>query len=159
MKIIWAPNPLRTVVELEDADLWLLRESMQMQMDHDEPSWMNELHDDYVAALRGTHVGDCTCVPCSCLKCHAEGYLGINTIPGLGKHLAYKVNAAFGPDGERTIDEAIEYLANYDPKPTSPMWDGRLELWESCLPRWRDEASRAHAWLIEHRVRLTVGAS
>lgn len=155
MKITWAQNPLRSVVELDDADLWWLREAMEMDRDDDaSPSWMNKLHDAYVEALRDVHVGDCTCVPCSCLKCWAESYLGIDTMPGLGKSLAYKVDAAFGDTDERTIDEAIKWLANYDPKPTSPMWDGKEKLWESCLPRWRDEARQACAWLVAYRDRL-----
>src|SRR6185369_3125953 len=50
---------------------------------------------DYVVELAGEHSGDCVCFPCSCVKCHAESLLGVDTIPGLGKHSAYKVGAAF----------------------------------------------------------------
>lgn len=37
-------------------------------------------------ALSDTHGGDCTCVPCSCIKCHAEDIAEVDTLPGLGKH-------------------------------------------------------------------------
>lgn len=153
MRILWSPNPLRTVVELDAGDCWALREAMEADRDDDaSPAWMNDLHDAYVAALRDTHVGDCTCVPTSCLKCWAEGYLGIDTMPGLGKYLAHKVDAAFGRNNERSLDEAIAYLAGYGPKPTS-RWDGKMEIWNANLPRWRDEARQAHAWLAEYRKR------
>lgn len=152
MKINWAANPLRTVVELNDGDRWALREAMQEDLvSESDDAWMNQFHADLETALSETHVGDCTCVPCSCTKCHAEHYLGIDTMPGLGKHLAYKVDHAFR--GDRTIDEAIAALANYDPQPESPMWDGKRELWDSCLPRWREEAAQAHTWLVAYRLR------
>lgn len=38
----------------------------------------------YLEELQGYHVGDCTCVACSCSKCHAESILGIDTILGIG---------------------------------------------------------------------------
>lgn len=151
MKITCTPNPLRTIVELDDADRWWLREAMLLDMDPEDAQhlkWMNDLHSEYEAALRDIHVGDCTCVPCSCLKCWAEGYLGIDTMPGLGKHMAYKVDAAF--DLGRSLDEAIDVLANWDPSP-SPMWDGKLAIWEANLPRWKEEAAQAHAWLVRYR--------
>ncbi len=156
MKITWTPNPLRSIVELDDADRWWLREAMQE--DHGaqvNTAWLNEAHASYEAALRDTHDGDCLCIPSSCLKCQAEGYLGINTTPGLGKHLASKINFAFGEafssDRERTLDEAIAVLSHYNPEPTSPMWDGRHDLWDACLPRWMEEAGRALAWLVGYR--------
>lgn len=37
-------------------------------------------------ALTSTHGGDCTCVACSCIKCHAEQLAEVDTLPGLGKH-------------------------------------------------------------------------
>lgn len=50
----------------------------------------------------GTHCGDCTCMPASCGKCHAEELLGINTIKGIGKHELYKIDGLFMRMGRRT---------------------------------------------------------
>lgn len=98
----------------------------------------------YLESLQSCHVGDCTCVPCSCSKCHAESILGIDTIKGLGKHSAYKIDNAFGKGNEKSIDEAIESLANYDPKAN---WEG----WEAHAPRWNAEAKAAHEWLVAYK--------
>lgn len=105
---------------------------------------VQELFEYYMADLAGPHVGDCTCVPCSCTKCHAEDILGINTIKGLGKHSAYKVDSAFGKNNERSIDEALEHLKNYVPKAD---WAG----WEAHADRWTKEAKAAYEWLLAYR--------
>lgn len=93
------------------------------------------------------HVGDCTCVPCSCEKCRVEYILGIDTIKGLGKHAAYKIDAAFGKDNERSIEEAIEYLKNYRENFEEPEWDG----WEAHYERWMKEAESAYEWLVKYK--------
>ena len=36
--------------------------------------------------LLSTHCGDCICVACTCMKCWAEQFLGIDTTKGLGKY-------------------------------------------------------------------------
>ena len=42
---------------------------------------IDEMANYYLNDLEnGYHVGDCTCVPCSCSKCHAEYLIGIDTI-------------------------------------------------------------------------------
>ena len=106
----------------------------------------------YIEELQGWHCGDCTCVPCSCSKCHAEDLLEINTIKGLGKHSAYKIDSAFsdgkdenGKNKQHTdINRAIEYLKNYEPKAD---WNG----WEAHVPRWKKEAEHAYNWLVEYK--------
>lgn len=106
---------------------------------------IDELLNYYLEDLKGPHGGDCTCVPCSCSKCHAEGMLGIDTIQGLGKHSAYKINDAFeGLFGERTIDQAIKKLEHYKPKAA---WKG----WEAHADRWKAEAAHALEWLKKYR--------
>lgn len=159
MEIRWTPNPLRTVVVLNDADRWWLREALVLDCPSDvesEPSWANRFYAALEDALRDIHVGDCTCDPCSCLKCHAEAYLGIDTTPGLNKWLGHKIADAFDTKPERTLDEAIAVLANYAPAPSFPMWEDKMDLWNSCLPSWREEARQAHDWLIRYRDRLTA---
>ena len=113
---------------------------------------VDEMFQYYMDDLASYHVGDCTCVPCSCTKCHAEDLLGINTIKGLGKHAAYKVDAAFGKDNERTIDEALESLRSYNPTRPADMsgWD-KVGGWDKHLPRWKTEATSAYDWLLNYR--------
>lgn len=109
----------------------------------------------YLEALEECHSGDCTCVPASCSKCFAEDLLGINTIEGLKKHSAYKVDSAFGSiQNPVSIDEAIENLKNYEPKfnPNDKTgWKGKEDLFNSCIPRWKQEAQDAHDWLKKYR--------
>lgn len=110
---------------------------------------VTELHDYLLNALMAPHCGDCTCVPCSCDKCAAEGILGIDTIKGVGKHSLYKIDSAFGKLSERTIDEAIAELANYNPV-MSGNWTDQTEF-NKHLPRWKEEAKSSHDWLVNYR--------
>lgn len=109
------------------------------------------LQEHYIQELMGFHIGDCTCVPCSCSKCHAEGLLGINTLKGLGKHSAYKIDGAFGKNNERSIDEALESLKNYSTEPPADLtgWD-KVGDWEKHVPRWTAEAKAAYEWLKQY---------
>jgi len=103
--------------------------------------------------LKQGHIGDCTCVPCSCLKCHAEHALGICTIAGLGNHEASKINGAF--EGSKTIDEALWTLT----KPIT--YEDRHSAWEKYsredyekhIPRWEQESYNALRWLTQYRVK------
>ncbi len=94
------------------------------------------------ALTEEAHCGDCTCVPMTCSKCLAEEWMGIDTTKGLRKHPANKMNGAFAED--RSINEAIEYLANYEP---TASWEG----WEAHADRWKAEANNAHEWLVAYR--------
>lgn len=110
--------------------------------------YVDEMCNYYVNSLLDIHLGDCTCVPCSCDKCHAESLLGIDTIKGLGKHEGSKVFSAFdmkpgGVDG-RTLDEAIVCIEQYKP---SADWEG----WEAHAERWEREAKNALEWLKAYR--------
>lgn len=111
------------------------------------------LLEHYLADLQACHVGDCTCVACSCSKCQAEVLLGIDTMPGLGKHSARKIDGAFGKDNEKTIEEAIDSLANYQINPedfTGEAWK-KLGGYEQYVPRWTAEAKHAHDWLVKYK--------
>jgi hypothetical protein len=108
-----------------------------------------ELFDLFVAELRGPHVGDCTCVPWSCMKCRAEELLGINTIAGLGKHPAHYIESAF-LDG-RDIDAAIAYLDGYRPVRTGAWLRHPQEEFDQHVPRWTADAKHAAEWLRNYR--------
>lgn len=113
-------------------------------------SYIDGMHASYLDALVGWHVGDCTCVAMSCSKCHAESVLGIDTLPGLGKHEANMIEGAFGVDGD-DIESALESLRNYDPDARCMWKTEHPELFASAVPRWRQEAARAYKWLLEYR--------
>lgn len=111
----------------------------------------DEMLNYYLAELQSNHVGDCTCVPCSCGKCHAEDILGINTIQELGKHSAYKIDAAFGKHNERTIDEALESLSNYRPIKGEAWAKYSQDDFDKHIPRWIAEAKKAYDWLVAYK--------
>lgn len=111
---------------------------------------VDDLTNYFIEELQSSHVGDCICVPCSCSKCHAEELVGIDTIPGLRKHVAYKINGAFGKENERTLDEAIAYLEAYEPKAD---WEG----WEQYIPQWKEEAKEGAEWLKAYKARHFSG--
>lgn len=110
------------------------REPMESAIDQRSEWMLESLHEE--------HLGDCVCQPCSCSKCHTESMLGIDTIEGLGKHAACYISGAFG-DG-RTIDQAIDILDAYDPKPDGTWKDG----W---LAKWKTDHQAAAEWLRAYR--------
>lgn len=111
----------------------------------EDVAWTPELDQDAAdleAELRKSHDGDCTCQPCSCLKCRAEGLLDVDTIKGLGKHEALYIQMAFKEAS--TLNSAIEWLACYVPT-VKAGWEGPY------LERWGQEAKRAGQWLVQYR--------
>lgn len=68
--------------------------------------------------LMDAHCGDCVCVPASCVKCYAEGLLGISTVEYISTSSAYRISTAFyEKDGNcSTCEEAITYLKNHPPE-------------------------------------------
>lgn len=128
----------------------------------DGPSKLDQRADvllvHFVHELSSNHVGDCTCVACSCSKCHAESIIGINTIEGLGKHAAHKIAGAFGRQNEASLEGAIESLRTYNPKPPADpaAWE-KVGGFDQHVPRWKEEAASAHDWLVKYRDRLAAG--
>lgn len=102
-----------------------------------------------VPSLSDAHVGDCTCVPCSCTKCHAESMLGINTIKGLGQHSAYKVDNAC--KASATLSEAIVKLQEYEAFRDGAWLTRPEEEFARYIPRWKNEAAWAAKWLQEYQ--------
>lgn len=88
--------------------------------------------------LEGTHCGDCTYNPWSCGKCAAEEELGVYTIRGLNGAGASWVQSAF--DNVDRLEDAIEWLREYDVRAKS-------EGYEEHIPRWERERLEALAWL------------
>jgi len=99
----------------------------------------------YVEALTEVHGGDCTCIPASCMKCHAEEMLGIDTAP-YSKHTGNSIQSAFSKPGT-TLDEAIEVLRT----PIEPQ-----KGYEQHLARWNVQRAQALIALLEHQKMLSV---
>lgn len=118
---------------------------------------VEELLTHYVEELVRPHCGDCICFACSCSKCHAETLLKINTIPGLGKYSASRIETAFKDN--RTIDQAIEHLRTYNPvRPKGSGWDKfPPEYFDSHVPRWLSEAKAAYKWLSAYNLQHFSG--
>lgn len=202
MKITYTPNPLCTIVELNEHEIELLRLKIKLEQYEDmifsahfaltsrlkdmgslkaitvekaieeatkelDPAYwcedenkldrrVNELLEHFLEELKSSHAGDCTCFAMSCSKCHAESKLGIDTIKGLGKHPGHKIQSAFSyKEGdvwkERTLDEALAILKDYDPKPQAGSgWD-KVGGFEAHIPRWKAEAKAAYEWLLAYR--------
>jgi hypothetical protein len=104
----------------------------------------------FLSYLNAEHMGDCICVPCSCIRCHVEEALGISTLEGLGKHPAYKVRGAFGKDGNLTIDEAIANLEKIPEYKKSDTWPDSVG-WDIHIPRWEREREAALKWLKQYK--------
>lgn len=156
-------NPLKTRIRLDDYGrlrlrLGMLEDALEsanavIKLARQEPDakWLEAPMPDAAGvlaffthmerALLDVHAGDCTCVPASCLKCHAEGMLGISTIPGLGKYEGHAIQMAFGqlPAGATRAD-AVHWLRT---APIVGTWDG----WEAHASRWRRERVNAASWL------------
>jgi len=173
MKIQYTENPLNTIIELEDNERKMLyaklydeeldRLHYEFEVDaaldenakriniFDVAYTVKNLLNECEQALKGSHCGDCICVPCSCNKCLAEQFLGIDTIAGLSEHGAHKIAAAFR--AKQSIHEAITELETYSQEKfeewSHPGDKGRRER----SLRWRVEAGRAAAWLCAYRDR------
>ena len=144
MKITYNKNPLLTTVELDEnekKELWYKIKIKEMEEILFSAHFY--LEEKYFDLERAKDDLD-------------PDYYCIDTIKGLGKHTAYKINAAFGTNNEKSIDEAIEYLANYDPKPKDPESDAWKKLggYEQYVPRWKEEAKMAHDWLVNYKINI-----
>ena len=199
MKITYTPNPLRTIIELDEHEkkefLYKLKVEELIEHIHEADFQLNEgdqfynpkrarkdlnidslyvqdgetkskidqrvdeMCEYYLKALADTHGGDCTCVACSCDKCHAEDILGIRTTAGLRAHEGSKIDGAFwrGKDQpERTLDEVIELLSGKcDYSATEEEWTKKgfctKEQFETYIPRWQQERANALEWLKNYR--------
>ena len=173
MKIEWNQNPLWSNIVLEtDED----KEMFVTRWQNDEMSnllcsiqsyftenkltrekvskWQSIVNTEFTdesiqrlaSFLDDVHIGDCTCVPCTCMKCYVEEFTGISTINGIDKHQLHKIDKAFSLHSK--IDGAIEYLAI---KPTYIKQDNWRNGYEIHIPRWETERIAALGWLKEYK--------
>lgn len=177
MKIEWNENPLKTKVIFEneqerenfrrliiadEASSTITYAKIALETDNAERAlWQlrffkekekenfQELFNEYMDALAGSHVGDCTCFAASCDKCRAEYLLGINTIEGLDQHAAHYVELAFRND--RNLDRAIEWLLYYEPDASDKMKKLYPDTWREWEKKWEKQADRAYTWLVNYK--------
>jgi len=104
---------------------------------------VDEMYQWYLETLSGPHCGDCNCVPVTCPKCLAEDILEIDTIPGLGKHEAAKIDAAFRKG--KSINEVLKYLKSWE------LDKEKHKGYEFHFERWRQETINAYNWLKKYK--------
>ncbi len=112
---------------------------------------VDRLLESHTEELQGVHCGDCICVACSCMKCHAEGILGIDTLkPSPGCHALHKIDAAFSTG--RSLAEAIAHLRDHKIDRQKPEdWKSfTQEQYESHVPRWEAEQTAAYEYLKKY---------
>lgn len=138
---------------LEDGknfDIAQSRNQLNIGLDGEHPqSRAKDIQTWAIEALKGSHGGDCTCVPCSCLKCHAEELLGIRTTEGLGKYSAAKIQMLFQQG--LNIHQVIENLADYKVIREGEWLNRSEEEFNYHKERWKAEAQRAHDWLKNYQ--------
>ena len=136
-------EPITLEIVKKEVDKW--GDICNMDVDSEDFAYI-------LASVDDIHMGDCTCVACSCSRCRAEDLLGVNTLP-VGKHLAHKIDGAFGRDYSKTIDEAIETLS----KPYT--FEERHECYKNyseenymaLTVRWSKEREAAADWLKKYK--------
>lgn len=117
---------------LSSADRWLANERVQM--------WLEEIDTE--------HCGDCTCVPCSCTRCHMERLLGIDTLP-VGKHVAYRLRDLWlGDCGSDEQKEEIRQRHAANKAKNYGLTDEQLGHWK---PKWDEQQGRAEEYYAEHK--------
>lgn len=179
MRIVWNENPLKTQVHLDPQDLKLLKTAIKYDAAYmtliDVSNYVDKdtinlkainkvlseyfIRDDadeydsdleyYIDALLDIHMGDCTCVPASCVKCRAEDLLGISTLDNLNKYKTSSIVAAFKDD--RNIDQALEYLKNYQGHADERFKELYPDTWQAHVHRWNLNAKAAYEWLFEYK--------
>jgi hypothetical protein len=146
MKIVYTPNPLSCKITLDQHEKKILKkniyiddlediivgahvllekkelEKVQKELD----LYMEEfeklrdrvevMYNDLIEELQGTHVGDCTHVACSCIKCYAEE---MAEVPDYlhwkwSNSRMYNIQEAFRNNDD--IDVAIEKLKDEEAK-------------------------------------------
>lgn len=158
MEVLECPNPNmngKTYLELA-------RKEIPKNWCEAIDDYVEEMHKLYIDDLEnGYHIGECTCIPCSCSKCHAEYLIDIDTIPVLGKHEAAKIGSYFTGGFYQfdvmTIDEVLNKLKNYKVPPfeENDAWNDKSkkqkDIYEYHSPRWQKEAERAYEWLLKYK--------
>jgi hypothetical protein len=104
MKLEYSDNPLETKVLLTDDEQEKLRKQIQKDCEEEdeyrsnlgvEPLQAQKIFKACIEALLGSHHGDCICAPSTCLKCYAEDFLGISTLPSKDSFTNFAIHRGF----------------------------------------------------------------
>lgn len=131
-------NPIKKTYEKIDT---LAEEMIKIEYDESKIKY-------FVDALQEMHDGDCISQPCSCLKCHAESMLDIESMPNYPGNIGHALFSSFSSPNyvynEKTIDEAIDFLGNRDYT--------EYENQELYKPdRWKERDKKAKEYLIYYK--------
>ena len=184
MNIIWKPNPLKTVIELDEGDRFKLLEALSHT--YLKESLINALSSllnlkpsvsaikeavitsigfgsatrfqvlleqmaFYEEALQKEHEGDCVCLPFTCAKCLAEGWLGVNTLKGLSQESASHLRRQFKATDPESLPAVIALLENYEPIRGGTWLAFPEHHFDAHRPPWRAEAAEALQWLRKYQ--------
>lgn len=147
IKVNYTQDPLKSIIELEDIHIKIIRERLYSEALESEVYELTEKHTTksfvdclteaeqeserlltyYKEACAESHCGDCIKVCCSCTKCFVEDILGLNTLEGFTH--PYWIDKAFS-DGRETLKEAIDWLKNTPVQQTWPGSEQYIELWQ-----------------------------
>lgn len=104
----------------------------------------------FIEALQGMHDGDCIRQACSCLKCHAESTLDIESMPNYPSNIGHALFSAFSSPNyvynEKTIDEAIDFLSNRD----YTRYETN-EFYKPYIDSWVENDNKAKEYLIYYK--------
>lgn len=128
---------------LEKGDLERGLKEVKYATDDDFESRMDARAEDRLSWLKEPHAGDCTCFPCSCIRCHAEGILGLDSTPGLDKYMGHEIFRAF--QKYESINEVLTFLEK--------LHEGTHE----HVDRWNATRQRTLEWLKEYKNKYFPG--
>lgn len=112
------------------------------------------MNDPYVKcmidALEEEHCGDCTCVPSSCVRCHAEDVLGLDTLPS-SKHVNRKIGELAWQDyATPEQKERRAELLRPSRESAEKYWAEHPDIKAFHQPRWDQEEKLAKELYAEH---------
>lgn len=102
-----------------------------------------------IRSLDDIHLGDCTCMACSCSRCYVESLLNINTLP-FSKHIASNIFWAF--DENKTLKQALDELSKPKQYKKTKEWDHfTQEQFDGFTLRWKSERETAYTELLAYK--------
>lgn len=113
MQIKWTHNPIASVVTIDKSDEERIRLVVTKElMESDDYGFADVeiMTRYYINSLRDIHCGDCTAIPCSCVKCCAEDALKIRTTKGMSKSIGFWLMRIYDDKPEWTIHQIIDSL-------------------------------------------------
>lgn len=125
-----------------DKDLERVKETLNPKNYYDDNSQFNEscqhTFNYCIQQLNSHHAGDCTAFACTCTKCYAEDFLGIDTIKGMSKANGSIIEGAFKKYS--TIEDVLNYLQNY-----------QIDAKDKYTEIYRQQVNSSIEWLSQYK--------